>query len=125
MQDIWEDARLQILRFDEFFATSLGKTLSQLLLGRHTPYNIEPFQFSRPSLAGGAKTLWQLPWLLPIAAVGLKAPRQSGRRFEMRIDQAAIVENKRLGPILAMIAEQQKQMDKKRSNSASRRAQHA
>ena len=32
-----------------------------------------------------------------------------------QVDQAAIVENKRLGPILAMIAEQQKQRDMKRS----------
>ena len=43
------------------FASVIGKTLSQLLLDRHTPYNIEPFQLSRPSLAGGAKTIWQLP----------------------------------------------------------------
>lgn len=38
-----------------------------------------------------------------------------------QVDQAAIVENKRLGPILAMIAEQQKQMDMTRSNKAPRR----
>ena len=45
------------------------------------------------------------------------------RTFDKRpqVNQAAIVENKRLGPILAMIAEQQKQRDTKRSNKAPRR----
>jgi hypothetical protein len=45
------------------------------------------------------------------------------RTFDKRpqINQAAIVENKRLGPILAYIAEQQKQVDMSRSSKAPRR----
>ena len=37
------------------------------------------------------------------------------------MNQAAIVENKRLGPILAYIAEQQKNLDMSRSAKAPRR----
>ena len=45
------------------------------------------------------------------------------RTFDKRpqVNQAAIVENKRLGPILAYIAEQQKQLDMSRSSKAPRR----
>ena len=45
------------------------------------------------------------------------------RTFDKRpqLNQAAIVENKRLGPILAYIAEQQKQLDMSRSAKAPRR----
>lgn len=45
------------------------------------------------------------------------------RTFDKRpqINQAAIVENKRLGPILANIAEQQKQLDMSRSSKSPRR----
>jgi hypothetical protein len=37
------------------------------------------------------------------------------------VNQAAIVENKRLGPILAYIAEKQKELDMSRSAKAPRR----
>ena len=45
------------------------------------------------------------------------------RTFDKRpqVNQAAIVENKRLGPILAYIAEQQKELDMSRSAKAPRR----
>src|SRR5258707_8593567 len=45
------------------------------------------------------------------------------RTFDKRpqVNQAAIVENKRLGPILAYIAEQQKKLDMSRSAKAPRR----
>src|SRR3954454_2081627 len=45
------------------------------------------------------------------------------RTFDRRpqVNQGAIVENKRLGPVLAYIAERQKQLDMSRSNSAPRR----
>jgi len=38
-----------------------------------------------------------------------------------RVSHAAIVENKRLGPVLAYIAERQKELDMNRSKSAPRR----
>ena len=44
------------------------------------------------------------------------APSTSGPQ----VNQAAIVENKRLGPILAYIAEQQKKLDMSRSAKAPR-----
>jgi hypothetical protein len=46
------------------------------------------------------------------------------RTFDKRpqVNQAAIIENKRLGPILAYIAEQQKQLDMSRSAKAPRGA---
>lgn len=45
------------------------------------------------------------------------------RPFDLRpqVDQAAIVENKRLGPVLAYIAERQKEFDMSRSKKAPRR----
>ena len=45
------------------------------------------------------------------------------RTFDKRrqVNQAAIVENKRLGPVLAYIAEQQKELDMSRSAKAPRR----
>jgi hypothetical protein len=45
------------------------------------------------------------------------------RTFDKRpqVNQAAIVENKRLGPVLAYIAEKQKELDMSRSSSAPRR----
>lgn len=45
------------------------------------------------------------------------------KMFDMlqKVDQAATVENKRLGPVLAMIAEQQKHRGMKRTHKAPRR----
>ena len=45
------------------------------------------------------------------------------RTFDKRpqVNQAAIVENKRLGPVLAYIAEKQKELDMSRSSGAPRR----
>jgi len=45
------------------------------------------------------------------------------RTFDKRpqVNQAAIVENKRLGPVLAYIAEKQKELDMSRSAKAPRR----
>ena len=55
----------------------------------------------------GAEPRWALPY----------------RTFDklQQVDQAAIVENKRLGPVLAYIAEQQKLLDMNRSQKAPRR----
>lgn len=83
-------------------------------------FMLEPNEFTRP-LARQRVTVYDFP-------DGRFEIRDQGRSLPYRIfdklqqvDQAAIVENKRLGPVLAMIAEQQKQMDTKRSNKAPRR----
>jgi Winged helix-turn helix len=57
---------------------------------------------------------------LAIKHKGLELPY---RIFDRRqqVDQAAVVENKRLGPVLAYIAERQKELDMSRSRKAPRR----
>jgi hypothetical protein len=59
---------------------------------------------------------------------GRLAIRHQGRDLLYRmfdrlqqVDQAAIVENKRLGPVLAYVAERQKELDIARSKKAPRR----
>ena len=56
---------------------------------------------------------------------GLSRPEQANVEIHStkppQVNQAAIVENKRLGPILAYIAEQQKKLDMSRSAKAPRR----
>jgi hypothetical protein len=49
--------------------------------------------------------------------------KSAHRTFDKRpqVNQAAIVENKRLGPVLAYIAEKQKELDMSRSAKAPRR----
>ena len=83
-------------------------------------FMLEPNEITRP-LARQRVTIYDYPG-------GHFAIKHQGRCLPYKVfdklrqvDQAAIVENKRLGPILAMIAEQQKQMDVKRSNKAPRR----
>jgi hypothetical protein len=51
---------------------------------------------------------------------GLSLPYRIYDRLR-QVDQAAIVENKRLGPILAYAAERQKELGMKRSQKAPRR----
>ena len=51
---------------------------------------------------------------------GVALPYRTFDRLQ-QVDQAAIVENKRLGPVLAYIAERQKELDMTRSNKAPRR----
>ena len=51
--------------------------------------------------------------LLRAVVPGIPAPQQ--------VNQAAIVENRRLGPVLAYIAEKQKELDMSRSAKAPRR----
>lgn len=49
----------------------------------------------------------------------IKPSEQIGE--SLAVNQAAIVENKRLGPVLAYIAEKQKELDMSRSAKAPRR----
>jgi hypothetical protein len=81
---------------------------------------LEPTKIAR-SLARKRVTVIDYPdGRLAIRYNGVDLPY---RTFDKRpqINQAAIVENKRLGPILAYIAEQQKELDMSRSAKAPRR----
>lgn len=83
-------------------------------------FMLEPNAVTRP-LARKRVTVIDYPdGRLAIRHNGLDLPY---RTFDKRpqVNQAAIVENKRLGPILAYIAEQQKQLDMSRSAKAPRR----
>jgi Winged helix-turn helix len=57
---------------------------------------------------------------LAIRHNGIDLPYRTFDRLQ-KVDQAAIVENKRLGPVLAYIAERQKELDMTRSKRAPRR----
>src|SRR5437588_5343154 len=65
-------------------------------------------------------TAWHPSWPRDDPANGVDLPY---RTFDKRqqVNQAAIVENKRLGPVLAYIAEKQKELDMSRSSKAPRR----
>jgi hypothetical protein len=73
------------------------------------------------SLARQRVTVYDYPdGRLAIKHKGLSLPYRIFDRRQ-RVNQAAVVENKRLGPVLAYIAERQKELDMSRSNSAPRR----
>jgi hypothetical protein len=81
---------------------------------------LEPNEVTRP-LARQRVTVFDYPdGRLAIKHKGRDLPY---RVFDKRqqINQAAVVENKRLGPVLAYIAERQKELDLSRSKKAPRR----
>lgn len=83
-------------------------------------FMLEPNEITRP-LARQRVTIYDYPdGRFAIKHQGRPLPYKIFDKLQ-QVDQAAIVENKRLGPILAMIAEQQKQSDLKRSNKAPKR----
>lgn len=107
---------------DEAFAWKEERTVSVNLTLQYDQvlFILEPTPISRP-LARKRVTVVDYPdGRLVIRHHGVELPY---RTFDKRpqVNQAAIVENKRLGPILAYIAEQQKQLDMSRSAKAPRR----
>jgi hypothetical protein len=107
---------------DNAFAWKEERTVSFNLTVQYDKvlFMLEPNAMTRP-LARKRVMIYDFPdGRLEIRHNGLCLPYRTFDKLR-QVDQAAIVENKRLGPILAMIAEQQKQMDMKRSNSAPRR----
>ncbi len=81
---------------------------------------LEPNEVTRP-LARQRVTVCDYPdGRLAIKHKGLDLPY---RVFDRRqqVNQAAVVENKRLGPVLAYIVERQKEIDMGRSKKAPRR----
>ena len=112
---------------DEVFAWREERTVTQsLTLQCHqTLFLLEPNEVTRP-LARQRVMVCDYPdGRLAIKHKGRELPfRVFDKR--QRVNQAAIVENKRLGPVLAYIAERQKELDTSRSKRApSRRGQAA
>ena len=107
---------------DDAFAWKEERTVSVNLTLQYDQvlFILEPTGIAR-SLARKRVTVVDYPdGRLAIRFNGVDLPY---RTFDKRpqVNQAAIVENKRLGPILAYIAEQQKQLDMSRSAKAPRR----
>src|SRR5229473_1366470 len=107
---------------DDTFAWKEERTVSMNLTLQYDQvlFILEPTGIAR-SLARKRVTVIDYPdGRLAIRHNGVDLPY---RTFDKRpqVNQAAIVENKRLGPILAYIAEQQKKLDMSRSAKAPRR----
>src|SRR6266446_4636055 len=107
---------------DDAFAWKEERTVSMNLTLQYDQvlFILEPTGIAR-SLARKRVTVIDYPdGRLAIRHNGVDLPY---RTFDKRpqVNQAAIVENKRLGPILAYIAEQQKKLDMSRSAKAPRR----
>ena len=112
---------------DEVFAWKEERTVTRSLTLQYdqTLFLLEPTEVTRP-LARQRVTVCDYPdGRLAIKHKGRELPY---RVFDKRprVNQAAVVENKRLGPVLAYIAERQKDLDMSRSRKApSRRGQAA
>ena len=107
---------------DDVFAWREERTVSRNLTLQYDQvlFILEPNAITL-SLARQRVTVYDYPdGRFAIKHKGLELPY---RPFDRRqqVDQAAVVENKRLGPVLAYIAERQKELDMSRSNSAPRR----
>ncbi len=107
---------------DEVFAWKEERTVTQNLTLQydHAMLILEPNEVTRP-LARQRVTVCDYPdGRLAIKHKGLDLPY---RVFDRRqqVNQAAVVENKRLGPVLAYIVERQKEIDMGRSKKAPRR----
>jgi hypothetical protein len=107
---------------DDVFAWQEERTISRSLTLQYDQvlFILEPNETTL-SLARQRVTVYDYPdGRLAIKHKGLSLPYRIFDRRQ-RVNQAAVVENKRLGPVLAYIAERQKELDMSRSNSAPRR----
>ena len=114
-------------QLDEVFAWREERTVTQSLTLQYdqTLFLLEPNEVTRP-LARQRVMVCDYPdGRLAIKHKGRELPYRVFDKRQ-RVNQAAIVENKRLGPVLAYIAERQTELDMSRSRRApSRRGQAA
>ncbi|MCP2223548.1 MULTISPECIES: ISNCY family transposase [Bradyrhizobium] len=106
---------------DDAFAWKEERTVSQSLTLQYDKvlFILEPNELTN-SLARQRVTVFDYPdGRLVIKHHGRALPYRTFDKLQ-QVDQAAIVENKRLGPVLAYIAEQQKLLDMNRSQKAPR-----
>jgi hypothetical protein len=109
-------------QLDEAFAWKEERTVSNSLTLQydHVLFILEPNEVTRP-LARQRVTVFDYPdGRLAIKHKGLELPYRTFDKRQ-RVNQAAVVENKRLGPVLAYIAERQEELDMGRSKKAPRR----
>jgi hypothetical protein len=107
---------------DEAFAWKEERTVSQSLTLQYDEmlFILEPTSVTRP-LARQRVTIYDYPdGRFAIRHQGLDLPYRTFDKVQ-QVDQAAIVENKRLGATLAYIAERQKELNMSRSGRAPRR----
>ncbi|MGA3063244.1 MAG: ISNCY family transposase [Methylocystis sp.] len=107
---------------DDAFAWKEERTVSTSLTLQYDKviFILEPNDLTR-GLARNRVTVVDRPdGRLAIRHKGVDLPYRTFDRLQ-QVDQAAIVENKHLGPVLAYIAERQKEMDMTRSKKAPRR----
>lgn len=111
---------------DDIFAWKEDRTVSNSLTLQYDKvlFILEPNEITRP-LARQRVTIYDYPdGRFAIKHQGRELPYRIFDRMQ-QVDQAAIVENKRLGPVLAYIAERQKQLGVSRSKKAPRRGGQA
>jgi len=107
---------------DDSLAWKEERTVSQNLTLQYDQvlFILEPNEITRP-LARQRVQVYDYPdGRFAIKHQGIELPYKIFDRRQ-QVDQAAIVENKRLGPVLAYIAERQKELDMSRSRKAPRR----
>jgi hypothetical protein len=107
---------------DEVLAWKEDRTVSNSLTLQYDKviFILEPTAITR-GLARKRVTVVDYPdGRLAIQHNGVDLPYRTFDKLQ-QVNQAAIVENKRLGPVLAYIAERQKELDMGRSNKAPRR----
>ena len=107
---------------DEVFAWKEARTVSNSLTLQYDKvvFILEPTATAR-GLARQRVTVVDYPdGRLRIRHNGVELPYRTFDKLQ-QVNQAAIVENKRLGPVLAYIAERQKDCDMRRSKKAPRR----
>ena len=107
---------------DEVFAWREERTVTQSLTLQcyQTLFLLEPNEVTRP-LARQRVMVCDYPdGRLAIKHKGRELPYRVFDKRQ-RVNQAAVVENKRLGPVLAYIAERQRDLDMSRSRRAPRR----
>src|SRR5271155_820357 len=107
---------------DDVFAWKEERTVSMNLTLQYDQvmFILEPNEITRPLARKRVTVIDHPDGRLAIRHNGVDLPY---RTFDKRpeVNQAAIVENKRLGPVLAYIAEKQKEFDMSRSAKAPRR----
>lgn len=107
---------------DDAFAWKEERTVSNSLSLQYDKvlFLLEPNELTRP-LARQRVTVFDYPdGRFAIKHQGRELPYRTFDKLQ-QVDQAAIVENKRLGPVLAYIAEQQQLRDEGRRKKAPRR----
>ena len=106
---------------DDTFAWKEDRTVSKNLTLQYDQvlFILEPNEITRSLACKRVMVLF--PWTICDPAQRRGPALSDLRQARPQVNQAAIVENKRLGPVLAYIAEKQKELDMSRSAKAPRR----